>query len=160
MGLGSGYYQGQKELSTFNGCSVGWSFTIFLFSRKFLLPWRLISLANCFTHTFTHSHCLGSTLSDNWLPGSTKGQTSRFNSCHIFLGISSLNSLVSNKGFPGGSVMRNLPDNAGAARDKVVRKFPWRRKWKPTPVFLPGESHRQRSLAGYSLWSHKEPDTD
>ena len=29
----------------------------------------------------------------------------------------------------------------------------------PTPVFLPGESHRQRSLAGYSPWGHKEPDT-
>ena len=31
----------------------------------------------------------------------------------------------------------------------------WRRKWQPTPVFLPGESHGQRSLAGYSLWGHK-----
>ena len=30
-----------------------------------------------------------------------------------------------------------------------IRKIPWRRKWQPTPVFLPGESHRQRSLAGY-----------
>ena len=29
---------------------------------------------------------------------------------------------------------------------------PWRRKWQPTPVFLPGESHGQRTLAGYSLW--------
>ena len=34
-----------------------------------------------------------------------------------------------------------------------VGKIPWRRKWQPTPVFLPGESHGQRSLAGYSLWS-------
>ena len=32
------------------------------------------------------------------------------------------------------------------------------RKWQPTPVFLPGEFHRQRSLAGYSPWSHKESD--
>ena len=31
-----------------------------------------------------------------------------------------------------------------------VRKIPWRRKWQPTLVFLPGESHGQRSLAGYS----------
>ena len=31
-----------------------------------------------------------------------------------------------------------------------VRKIPWRRKWQPTPVFLSGESHGQRSLAGYS----------
>ena len=33
------------------------------------------------------------------------------------------------------------------------------RKWQPTPVFLPGEFHGQRSLAGYSPWDHKEPDT-
>ena len=35
---------------------------------------------------------------------------------------------------------------------------PWRREWLPTPVFLPGESHGQRSLAGYSPWGHKESD--
>ena len=33
-----------------------------------------------------------------------------------------------------------------------VRKILWGRKWQPTPVFLPGESHGQRSLMGYSLW--------
>ena len=37
--------------------------------------------------------------------------------------------------------------------------FPWRRKWQPTPVFLPGKSHGQRSLAGYSPWGRKESDT-
>ena len=40
-----------------------------------------------------------------------------------------------------------------------IRKIPWRRKWLPTPVFLPGESHGQRSLACYSPWGHKESDT-
>ena len=40
-----------------------------------------------------------------------------------------------------------------------VRKIPWRRKWQPTPVFLPGEFHGQRSLAGYSPWGCKELDT-
>ena len=34
-------------------------------------------------------------------------------------------------------------------------KIPWRRKWKPTPVFLPGESHRQRSRMGYRSWVAK-----
>ena len=34
----------------------------------------------------------------------------------------------------------------------------WRRKWQPTPVFLPGESHGQRSLVGYSPWGRKESD--
>ena len=36
--------------------------------------------------------------------------------------------------------------------DPWVRKIPWRRKWQRTPVFLPGKSHGQRSLAGYSPW--------
>ena len=40
-----------------------------------------------------------------------------------------------------------------------VGKTPWRRKWQPTPVFLPGEFHGQRSLVGYSPWSRKESDT-
>ena len=35
----------------------------------------------------------------------------------------------------------------------------WRRKWQPTPVLLPGESHGQRSLAGYSPWGRKGLDT-
>ena len=39
--------------------------------------------------------------------------------------------------------------------DPWVRKIPWRRKWKPTLVFLPGKSHGQRSLAGYSPWDCK-----
>ena len=38
--------------------------------------------------------------------------------------------------------------------DPCVRKIPWRRAWQTTPVFLPGESHGQRSLAGYSPWGH------
>ena len=35
--------------------------------------------------------------------------------------------------------------------DPWIRKIPWRRKWQPTPVFLPGKSHEQRTLTGYSL---------
>ena len=56
-------------------------------------------------------------------------------------------------GFPRGSVVENLP---AKARDMGsipgVGKIPWRRAWLPVPVFLPGESHGQRSLAGCSLW--------
>ena len=40
-----------------------------------------------------------------------------------------------------------------------IRKVPWRRKWQPSPVFLPGRSHGQKSLRGYSSWSCKELDT-
>ena len=43
--------------------------------------------------------------------------------------------------------------------DPRVGKIPWRRKWQPTPVFLPGKSDGPRSQAGYSPWGHKELDT-
>ena len=43
--------------------------------------------------------------------------------------------------------------------DPWIRKTPWRRKWHSTPGFLPGESHGQRSLVGYSPWGHQESDT-
>ena len=42
--------------------------------------------------------------------------------------------------------------------DPWVWKIPWRRAWQPTPVFLSGEPHGQRSLAGYSPWGHTEWD--
>ena len=42
--------------------------------------------------------------------------------------------------------------------DPWVGKIPWRRAWQPTSVFLPGESHGQRSLAGFSPWGLKESD--
>ena len=40
-----------------------------------------------------------------------------------------------------------------------VGKIPWRRKWQPTAVFLPGKFHGLRSLVGYSPWGQKESDT-
>ena len=39
--------------------------------------------------------------------------------------------------------------------DLWVGKIPWRRKWQPTPRFLPGKFHGQRSLAGYNPWGYK-----
>ena len=56
---------------------------------------------------------------------------------------------------------KNPPANAGDVHgsDPSVRKMPWRRKWQPSPVFLPGKSHGERSLAGYSPWSRKESDS-
>ena len=42
---------------------------------------------------------------------------------------------------------------------RILTLYGWRRKWQPTPIFLPGESHRQRSLVGYSPWGCKESDT-
>ena len=43
--------------------------------------------------------------------------------------------------------------------DPWVGKIPWRRKWQSTPVLLPGRSHGQRSLVGYSPWGREESDT-
>ena len=56
--------------------------------------------------------------------------------------------------------VKNLPAIHGRPEfDLWVEKIPWKRAWLPTPVFLPGEFHEQRSLVGYSPWSCKELDT-
>ena len=57
--------------------------------------------------------------------------------------------------------VESLPCRRGKRRrfSPWIKKIPWRRAWQPTPVFLPGESHGQRSLADYSLWDRKELDT-
>jgi len=50
-------------------------------------------------------------------------------------------------------MIKNSPANAGDMRcafEPRIGKIPWRRAWQPTPVFLPGKSHGQRSLVGYS----------
>ena len=66
------------------------------------------------------------------------------------------------KGFSGGLVVKNLPAMQETCRrhgfDPWVGKIPWRRKWQLAPVFLPRESHGQRSLAGYSPLGRKELD--
>ena len=66
-------------------------------------------------------------------------------------------------GFPGGT--RGKEPACQCQRHKRhgfnpwVEKIPWTGAWQPTPVFLPGESHGQRSLADYSPWGCKESDT-
>ena len=58
-------------------------------------------------------------------------------------------------------VVKNPQASAGDIRDAMnpwVGKIPWRRARQPTPVFLPGESHIQRSLVGYSSQGFKESD--
>ena len=52
--------------------------------------------------------------------------------------------------------VNNPPANTGDIKEEWVRKISRRRKWHPTPVFLPGEPHGQRSLVGYSAWDHTE----
>ena len=54
---------------------------------------------------------------------------------------------------------KRLPGMWRPGFDPWVGKIPWRRKWQPTPLLLPGESHGGRSLVGYSPWGRKESDT-
>ena len=65
-------------------------------------------------------------------------------------------------GFPGGASGKEPPCQCRRLKrcgfDPWVRKMPWSRKWQPTPVFLPGIFHGQRSLGIYSPWGHKESD--
>ena len=66
-------------------------------------------------------------------------------------------------GFPGGSVVKNLPANAGDARDmgSIPRlgRSPGRVNDNPFEYFLPGKFHGHSSLVGHSPWGHKESDT-
>ena len=70
---------------------------------------------------------------------------------------------ISSLGFPMWLSGKEPTCQCGRQRSRVfgpwVRKISWRRKWQPTPVFLPGESHGQRSLVGYSPRGHKGSDT-
>ena len=55
--------------------------------------------------------------------------------------------------------VKNLPAMQETWVWSLGWKIPWRRKWQPISVFLPGKFHGQRSLAGYSPWGHKDLDT-
>ena len=59
------------------------------------------------------------------------------------------------KGPQVAQMVKNLPAVQETSVQSLVRKIPWRREWQPTPVFLPGEFHGQRSLVGYSPWVAK-----
>ena len=65
---------------------------------------------------------------------------------------------MESRGFLSGSVVKNLPANPGDTGD-LGSMIPCKRKWQPTPVFLPGGSRGQRSLAGYHPGGHQELDT-
>ena len=70
-----------------------------------------------------------------------------------------LRSSPNRPGFPSGAVVKDLPSQRKRHKrrglDTQVGKIHWRRKQQPTPVFLPGKSHGQRSLVRYSPRGHK-----
>ena len=98
-----------------------------------------------YTHTHTHTHMyyfkghFDHNVLFNQKKKTNKWERGRFVLwifCSFYLGL------------PGDSVIKNLPANAGGRCGFSLwsRKIPWRRKWQPTPVFLPGVSHGQRNL--------------
>ena len=72
----------------------------------------------------------------------------------------SFTSTIQFWGFPGGSVVKNLPANAGnSGWIPGLERSPGEGNVNPTPVFLPGESHGQRSLVDYSPWGLQKSQT-
>ena len=73
-----------------------------------------------------------------------------------------LSQVLPHLGFPEGSMGKESARQCRRRRrhsfNLWIRKIPWRWAWLSTPVFLPEESHGQRSLVGYSPWGHKESD--
>ena len=58
----------------------------------------------------------------------------------------------------GAQMVKSLPATQEIGFDHWVRKIPWRRKWQATPLFLPGKSHEQRTLARHSPCAHTVSD--
>ena len=56
-------------------------------------------------------------------------------------------------------MVKGLPAMWETLVQSLGQEEPWGREWQPTPVFLPGEFHGQKSLVGYSPWDGKESDT-
>ena len=84
-----------------------------------------------------------------WVRG-VKLERDTFFCLSVFIGVEFI------KDFLGGSDGRVSACSSGdQGFNPWVGKIPWRRKWPPTPVFLPGESHGQRSLEGYSPWGRR-----
>ena len=74
---------------------------------------------------------------------------------HIYIYI----YIYTHPGFPGSSNGKESAWDAGDLGLIPGQEDPWRKKWQPTPLFLLGEFHGQRSLVGYSPWGHIELDT-
>ena len=80
----------------------------------------------------------------------------------LLLHVSKIECLPDTRGplwdFPIAQMVKNLPVMQKTQVQSLGQEDPWRREWQPAPVFLPGESHGQRSLVGYRPGSCKESD--
>ena len=118
----------------------------------FLAFWpRGMRTRSSLTKDWTHTPCIGRWSLNYW----TAREIPRIR--FLMMEFQTCNNW---KGFPGGSVVKNYPANAGDMGSvSESERSPGKEKGNFTPVFLPGKSHGQRSLAGFSLWGHKESDT-
>ena len=73
-------------------------------------------------------------------------------------------NVIDDRTSPVAQLVKTPPANAGGIREACSipgsGRCPWRRAWQPTPLLLPGESHEQRSLEGYSPWGCTESSMD
>ena len=63
------------------------------------------------------------------------------------------------RGFPGGSAVKSPSAVQGTQVQSLGQEDPLEKEMQPTPIVLPGKSHRQRTLVGYSPWGRKELDS-
>ena len=132
---------------------LGFSFTSFKVSQ--------ISLGYCSKqidnelHKGTWSSCKANEF--NWKIA-LKSEMFSFSSMEVktILALSFITVYITIKAACGASGKEPTSECKRCGFSPWVRKIPWRREWQPTPAFLPGEFHGQRSLAVYSPWGHKE----
>ena len=100
-----------------------------------LTLWYSLGLVLWYSRSWSQcSHSKGQSL--------ISGQEQRFHKCSVL----ALNDIKTN------APKQESKDEPQTNGHYEIRKIPWRKKWQTTPVFLPGISHGQRSLSGYSLW--------
>ena len=130
---------------------------IFIQFLKVTLQLQLLQNIGSFLHVIQNILVAYFAPNSLYLPFSTCNYSSPTSLCGYIFSFYNLVRIY--QGFPG------LNDKESACQcrrpefDPWVRKIPWRREWLSTPVFLPGKSHGQRSLVGYSPWGRKESDT-
>ena len=106
----------------------------------------VITICICLTH-WVQWIPLKATVDACWVMGSKYIWFVEFS--NIFLCLTNFGP-----GFPRCLGSKESACQARLGFDPWIGKIPWRRKWQPTSVFLPGKSHRQKSLVGYSPWGH------
>ena len=90
-----------------------------------------------------------------WFTGEGNGKPLQYSCLENPMNSVIISSVLNN----GTSLVAQTVKNLTAMLERVG-KIPWRREWQPTPLFLPGEFHGQRSLVGYSPWGHKRISHD